>query len=281
MRETFEFRIAEERARKFLEPGLGVLLNDSLRKVVLPGDDPRVQEIGNIERAQRRKGDLFFTYWHIHRKYTEEELQSAELLDLVIRSYFEPTGSMCGTGYDESAACPHCGAGAPMTTPLILNTRRAPKNKDIAQTIAGEVVVSPRFVAAFQEHGLRGAEFRPVLHQGRKGPQPSEDLYQLVVTTRPLKLAAKTVAGNNPFDLDERNEHRCPKGHLAGLNQISELYVQRASHDGSDICITDKLFGVRRGELRPEPRYLISPKLRDVLAEMKAKGYELEVAHFE
>jgi hypothetical protein len=280
MRETFEFRIAEERARKFLEPGLGVLLGESLRKVMLPGDDRRVQEIGNIERALRKKGDLFFTYWHIHRKYTEEELQSAELLNLVIRSYFEPPGSMCGTEYDETAACKHCGAGAPMTTPLILNTNRAPKNKDIAQTIAGEVVVSQRFVDAFQEHRLRGAEFRPVLHKGRKGPQPSE-LYQLVVTSKPLKLTARTVAGNNPFDLDERNEHRCPKGHLAGLNQISELYVSRASHDGSDICVTDKLFGVRRGELRPEPRFLISPKLRDALAEMKARGYILEVAHFE
>jgi hypothetical protein len=223
---------------------------------------------------------VFFTYWHIHRKYTEEEIQSAELLDLVIRSYFEPPGSMCGTEYDETAACKHCGAGAPMTTPLILNTNRAPKNKDIAQTIAGEVVVSQRVVNAFQEHGLRGAEFRPVLHKGRKGPQPSE-LYQLVVTSRPLKLTAKTVAGNNPFDLDERNEHRCPKGHLAGLNQISELYMSRASHDGSDICVTNKLFGVRRGELRPEPRLLISPKLRDVLVEMKAKGYILEVAHFD
>ncbi|MFP2913734.1 hypothetical protein ACLESD_53885, partial [Pyxidicoccus sp. 3LFB2] len=104
MRETFEFRIAEERARKFLEPGLGVLLNESLRKVVLPGDDRRVQEIGDIERAQMKKGDLFFTYWHIHRRYTEEELESAELLNLIIRTYFEPPGTDFGTEYDESAA---------------------------------------------------------------------------------------------------------------------------------------------------------------------------------
>ncbi|HZI16243.1 MAG TPA: hypothetical protein VE153_38115, partial [Myxococcus sp.] len=104
---------------------------------------------------------------------------------------------------------------------------------------------------------------------------------QLVVTSKPLKLTARTVAGNNPFNLDERNEHRCPKGHIAGLNQISELYVSRASHDGSDIWVTDKLFGDRRGELRPEPRLLISPRLRDALAEMKARGYILEAAHFE
>lgn len=279
MRETFEFRIDEERARKFLEPDLGVPLGEMLRKVMLPGDDPRVQEIGNIERAQLKKGDLFFTYWHIHRRYTKDELQSAELLNLVIRAYFEPPGSMCGTEYDESVACKHCGVGARQTTPLILNTKRMPKTRDIAQTIAGEVVVSSRFVAAFKEHGLRGAEFRPVMHNGRKGPQPSE-WFQPIITSKPLKLSAKTVAGSNPFDLDERGEFRCPKGHMAGLNQISELFVARASHDGSDLCITDKYFGDRRGELRPEPRLLISPRLRDMLQEMNAKGFILEVAHF-
>lgn len=279
MRETFEFRIAEERARKFLEPGLGVLLGDDVRKVMLPGDDRRVQEIGDIERAQQKKGSLFFTYWHIHRRYTEEELQSAEVLDLIIRTYFEPPGTDFGTEYDESAACKHCGAGAPLKSELILNTKRVSASKDIAQTIAGEVVVSSRFVAAFQEHGLRGAEFRPVLHAGRKSPRPSE-WYRPVFTSKPLKLDARTVAGNHPFDLDERNEHRCPKGHLAGLNQVSELYLKRASHDGSDLCVTDKYFGCRRGDLRPERRLLISPKLRDVLEKMDAKGYKLEVAHF-
>ncbi|MFP2925458.1 hypothetical protein ACLESO_09600 [Pyxidicoccus sp. 3LG] len=278
MRETFEFRIEEDRAQKFLGPSVGVPLGESLRKVMLPGNDALVQKIGNIERAQLRKGDLFFTYWHIHRKYTDEELESAELLNLVIRAYFEPTGSMCGTEYDESVACKHCGAGARQTGPLILDTKRVSRNKDIAQTIAGEVIVSSRFVTAFQEHGLRGAEFRPVMHRGRNGPRPSE-WYQPIITSKPLKLHAKTVAGNNPFDLDERDENRCPKGHMAGLNQISELYLKRASHDGSDLFITDKLFGVRRGELRPEPRILISPKLRAMLSEMDAKGYVLEVAH--
>ncbi len=279
MRETFEFRIAEERARKFLEPGLGVLLNESLRKVVLPGDDRRVQEIGDIERAQQKRGDLFFTYWHIHRKYTEEELESAELLDLIIRTYFEPPGTDFGTEYDESAACTHCGAGAPLKTELILNTKRVSRNKDIAQTIAGEVVVSSRFVAAFKEQGLRGAEFRPVFHSGRKSTQSSE-WFRPVFTSKPLTLDARTVAGNHPFDLDERNEHRCPKGHIAGLNQVSELYLKRASHDGSDLCLTDKYFGCRRGDLRPERRLLISPRLRDVLEGIDAKGYALEVAHF-
>jgi hypothetical protein len=278
MRETIEFRIAEERARKFLEPDLGVMVNETLRKVVLPVNDKRVQRIGQIERDYRKKGGVFFTYWHVHRHYSEEELRSAELLDLVIRSYFEPTGSMCGTEYDETAGCKYCGAGTRQLSDLILNTRRIPKGKDIAQSLAGEIVVSRRVVDAFRAQGLRGAEFRPVLHRSRRGPEPSE-WSQLVITSKPLKLSAPTLAGNNPFDLDEQDEHRCPKGHLAGLNQLSELYVRREGDDDSDVCRTDKLFGVRRGELRPEPRLLVTQRVRELLVGMKAKGFALEVAH--
>ncbi|MBZ4395482.1 hypothetical protein [Myxococcus sp. AS-1-15] len=278
MRETFEFRIAEERARKFLAPGLGMLVNEGLRKVVLPGDDPRVREIGAIERKLRAEGDLFFTYWNVERRYSARELESAELLNLVIRGAFAPTGAMCGTGYDASEACPHCGVGARQTTDLILDTRRIAKDRDFAKTLAGEVVVSSRFVDAFQEAGLRGAEFRPVLHLGGK-PSRQPEWYQPVTTSKPLKLDAKTVSGNNPFDLDERGEHRCPKGHVAGLNLLSALHVDRASLDGSDLFITDTRWGDRRGELRPEPRWLISARLRDLMTTLKVKGHVLEVAH--
>ncbi|QDE87831.1 hypothetical protein BHS06_02105 [Myxococcus xanthus] len=279
MRETIEFRIAERDAREHLDPGLGVSLGGSIRKVVLPVDDACVARIAQLNHAYAKQGGAFFMSWRLHRRYKARELQSAEVLNLVVRAYFEPTGAMCGTAYDESSTCQHCGAGARQVSDLILDTRRIPKGKDIAQTLAGEVVVSSRLASAFQMHGLRGAEFRPVLHQGRGKLLPS-DWFQLVVTSKPLTLNARTVAGNNPFDLDERNVFRCPSGHTAGLNQISELYVDRASHDGADLWVTDKLFGDRRGELRPEPRLLISPRLRDALQAMRAQGYALEAAHF-
>lgn len=279
MRETFEFRIPERHAARFLEPGLGVTLpGGSVRKIVLPSNDRRVQQIGQLDQRFTEEGTSFFLGWDIHRHYAEEELQSAELLHLVVRAHFEPPGAMCGTEYDDSVACKHCGAGARQISDLILNTRRIPKGKDIAQTVAGEIVVSPRLVQACGEQGLQGADFRPVRHAGRRGSEPSE-WSQLVISSKPLKLSARTVTGNHPFNLDEENRHRCPKGHVAGLNQISELYVHRKSWDGSDWGHTDKLFGMRQGELRPEPRLLVSQKLRRVLVEMKAKGLTWEIAH--
>jgi hypothetical protein len=244
----------------------------------LPLSDERVRHIQQLEQEHRRKGGVFFTYWRIHRSYSTKELQFAELLNLVVRSYFEPPGSLCGTGYDESVACAHCGGGARQVTPLILDTRRIPKGKDFAQTIAGEIVISPRMTAALVERGIRGANYPPVLHHGRRGPEPSA-WRQLVITSKPARLHARTAAGVHPFELDDAGEHRCPHEHLAGLNQLSELTVERDSLDGSDWWRTDKLFGVRRGELRPEPRLLISQKLREVLVKEKAKGLALEVAH--
>ncbi|GHG86500.1 hypothetical protein [Comamonas sp. JC664] len=279
MRETIEFRIAERDARLHLEPGLGVSLGGSIRKVVLPMGDARVQRIAQLNHAYGKRGDAFFMSWNLRRSYTERELRSAELLNWVVRAHFEPTGSMCGTVYDASSECPHCGAGARQVSELLLDTRRIPKGKDIAQTLSGEMVVSSRFASAFLEQGLRGAEFHPVLHHGRGALQAS-DWRQLVVTSKPLVLSPRTVAGNNPFDLDEAGAFRCPLGHVAGLNQISELYVEKADRDDADLWVTDTLFGDRRGELRPEPRLLISPRLRDVLWAMDAKGYALEAAHF-
>ncbi|SEM72854.1 hypothetical protein SAMN05444354_1226 [Stigmatella aurantiaca] len=278
MRETLEVRVDEELARKFLEPGLGVPLGKTLRRVVLPTTDARLQQIQEIQREQQAKGKSFFIYWEIRRRYSGKELQAAELLRLMIQSGFEPPGAMCGTQYDESSECPACGAGALQKSELILNTRHVPKGKDIARTIAGEIVVSPRLVRALEQQGIRGAEYRPVMHKGRYGLEPSE-WKQLIIQSQPLLLSSKTLAGKGPFDLDEEGEYRCPRGHIAGLGLLSELYVQRSSVEESDWFRTDKGFGVRRGELRPEPKVLISQKLRQVLVDLKAKGFGLEVAH--
>lgn len=278
MRETIEFRVDEGLAQRFLDPNLGTRLSDNLRRVVLPTSDERVQQIGELQRSYRKRGGFFFIYWDVRRKYSEKELQTAHLLHLNVRAVFESTGEECGTTYDETTACKRCGAGAEQTSELILDTKRIPKGKDIARTIGGEIVVSRRFADAFREHGLQGAEFRLVLHRGRRSLEPSE-WSQLVVTSSPVKFSTRTVTGNTPFDLDDQNEHRCPRGHTAGLTWLSEFFVLRSSHDGGDLLHTEKMFGLRRGYLRPRPQLLISQKLRRVLVDMKAKGFELEVAH--
>ncbi len=277
MRETIEFRIPEDRAASFLEPGLGTSLGGTVRKVVLPLEDPRVKLIGELNREFNKRGKAFFYGWHIFRRYTRRELEAAELLQLLIRPTFEPSGEMCGTEYDESAACPHCGAKAVQRGDLHLDVRRIPKKKDLAMTIAGEAAVSARLVKALREHGITGAEYRPVRH---KTGEVSKEWHQLVVTSNPVDVVPPTRAGGGPFDLDERGDFRCPLKHVLGLNRLSELWVKRADHDGSDWVRTRQLIGTRRGVLRPEEHMLISPRLFRLLLELKIKRFEVEAAHW-
>jgi hypothetical protein len=277
MREMIEFRISEERVRMFLEPELGTQLGDDVRKIVLPVEDARVKLIGDLDQEFSKRGRAFFTYWDIFRDYTRKELETAEVLQLLIRPTFEPPGEMCGTEYDEAAACSRCGAGAPQLTDLHLDVRRIPKKKDLAVTIAGEIVVSARLVEALHKHGITGADYRPVRHKTGK---VAKEWRQLVVTSKPVDMVPPTRVGETPFDLDERGRHRCPLKHVVGLNRLSELWLKRAGHDGSDWVHTRQLIGARQGVLRPREQLLISPRLYRLLLELKAKRIEIEVAHW-
>ena len=100
--------------------------------------------------------------------------------------------------------------------------------------------------------------------------------------SRPLGVAPQTRFGVAPFDEDEKGEYRCPKGHVLGLNLLSEVWVKREDWDGADVCATKQWVGYRSrngGAFRPHPLLLVSQRLRRLLGELKAKGFELEVAH--
>jgi hypothetical protein len=280
MRETLELRVVEEEAHRVFRPDEGVVLpGGDTRKVLLPLDDERVPQIGALQRELRRKkGRPLFFGWDIYRRYSEKEIQSAELFLLWPQATFEPEGEAHGTRYDESKACRQCGAGACQVSDLVLDLRRVPRGADIARTIADEVITSTRLVEAMRERGITGAEFRPVRQSGKKGAI-SQAWQQLVVVSPPVDIVEPTITGNNPFDLDEHNQLRCPRGHIAGLNRISELHVARKGYDGSDWACTRQLFGMREGVLRPHPSILISPKLRALLVELKVRRLTLEVAH--
>ncbi|HYO59324.1 hypothetical protein [Archangium sp.] len=281
MRETVEFRISEQKAQRFLKPRDGKPLGRSTRKLVLDTNDIRYALVGRIEHEFMKQGSSFFTYWDIRRTYTKKELDSAELFYLRMRSAFEPEGEQCGTQYDESVACPHCSVGARQLNELRLDPSSLPRGKDITRTIAySEIIVSARLVEALRAHGITGTRFHPVLR--KNGGGTLDAWCQLEVTSQPLGVAPATRFGVSPFDPDEQGEYRCPLGHVAGLDILSELSVRREDWDGADLCAAKQWLGYRSrngGAFRPYPMLLVSQKLRRLLGELKAKGFELEVAH--
>jgi len=247
-------------------------------EVRVPSGSPEFEEIREFIDARRKQGLRGFTKftigWHL-RKYTKGELQHAEVLRLTISSHFEPCGEECGTVYE--TLCKECNWCRQMSD-LILDLRRVPQRKDISETIAWiEWIVSSKFVRAFAENSLTGAEFSPIFEFKNPIKQSSE-WHQLIVRGKAGALAEKTKLGRDPFS-PTGVSWRCSLGHAMVTNFLSEIYSHRDAWDGSDIATTSDLFGPGRNLLRPSPLILISQRMYRVIQEAGLAGFSYEVAH--
>jgi hypothetical protein len=240
-------------------------------------DDPLWAEIAQIERTLRARGDYLYLGWNLSRRYTREELDAAQAFRLIFTRVFEPPGELCGTVYDESTACSFCGAGRTQVSELVLELGRAP-NTDLAVTIAGEYVVSGRLAAILVAANVGGIELEPVRDARESARAPRSPKYQLTVVDE-VPVAAATRFGRDLVDPDSPDSDRCPLGHVVGLNVLSEVYVPQAALADADIVATNELVGRREGVLVPEPLILVSPRVRRLLLEEGASGWEVERAH--
>ena len=293
MKEIIEFRISNEYVHLLLKPGEGKR-NASNTIIHITKDDPKFEQIRGLnDQIREKNNDFFFLYSSIRREYRKKELDTTTLLHMTIKATFEPAGEEYGTVYDETTACEICGVNRKQISSLTLKKGSIPK-KDIARTIAGEVVVSEKFAIAFKQRSLKGVELEPVVFD--KG---TSSYYQLIVSSE-LELTGDTVAGVNLFDFSEgsasreftvsgvypvkleREVYKCPKGHTIGLNLLSEPYVLSSqSIREYDFFAIKQNIGVKRGMLRPEPLYLCSQEFRKMVEEEKLSGFGFEIAHIE
>ena len=196
MLETIEIRTPDSLAEKYLPRRVGVTLGRQVRKIEVPTTDPLVSRIHELlADKQARRDGFFVSSWDVRRSYSPAELEAAELFHLIITAVCEHAGEDCGTDYDESTACPRCGAGRTQRSELILDLRKAPKRKDIARTIADEWVVSQRLAELITEAQLTGLELRAVRHRARYQDDPVD--LTLVPSGRAL-LERAQAAGLNP-----------------------------------------------------------------------------------
>ena len=281
MREFFDLRLSEEKAKRFLLPSVGKIFSVT-RKLELTPDDPLFEHIGQIDKELRDNGDEgLLWFWTSHRKYTQKEIAQAELFHLridVLRS--EVDGVTYGTIYDESATCRHCGVGRQQLSNLILDLAKLPKNKEIARTIANEWLVSDRLAKLIKSQGVTGVDLLPVKH-ARTSKKPLAKWYQLIVNGRSVPMLPSMRFGINPFNEDASGQYRCPLGHVAGLNVLSEIFVSRQDWDGLDLTNTTQSVGYRpkEGLFVPTPLLVISPKFYQLLKIGKIRGYTAEIAH--
>lgn len=275
MKEFFEFRIPESRARQHLPPEVG-RSKGIARSVEVTPTEPLFERIGRAERTLRAQGKAFFTAWIAHRRYSSEEIAAAELLRVSARKTFEPAGEECGTRYDDARGCPVCGGGAPQVSPLYLEGLRIPDGQDWCSTIAGEIVVSQRLVEVAKEARLQGAVFEPVRLVDRDGRSSRTHCQVIIDAGRAVDLHESTLVGENPFD--EESEGACARGDVVGMSLISEARVRRRSYAGDDLVQTNELVGVRSGLLRPRPVVFLSPKAWATFGKASLRGFSVEVA---
>jgi hypothetical protein len=299
MRETYEFRVKEEFAPMLFAENEGERLSGTIRKVTIHPDDPRFERIGILQNELHSTGRSFFSGWDLRFGYTRAELSAAQCFRLKITSAFEPTGQECGTNYDDSEACDHvfaragqlqipgytiptpaytCGVGSKQLSDLFLKWRRIPKSKDISRTIAGEVVVSKRLVDLCNNERITGVAFRPI-KQFPASSAESKDWFQLIVQSAEAEVAPPTRTGVKPFDFDPTGRFRCPKGHVIGLNLLSEVSIKSPTRRDADVVCSRQFIGARTGLLRPERLILISPRVWRLLETHEVKGSAIEVAY--
>lgn len=289
MKYEVEFRISERAATSLLGPGVGRRLGSgTTRKVVAEPGDPVYEAIRGEELRRRASGEPgLFTAWIPHRRYQLHELEAAPLLRWEIATAFEPIGEDCGTVYDYGAACPLCGTGRVQRSPLRLDLRRIqpsrdvdtrtiPASKDAARTIAEEVVVTRRFRDIVSRDLVTGVNLAPVEDRGRT----SGDWFQLVVVSQAISIVPPTEFGIDPFDADVEGRYRCPRGHVAGLNLLSEVTIDPATWDGSDVVASRELVGRRAGDLVPAPLLFVSNRLWTAMRSQRLRGSRFEPALF-
>lgn len=277
MKETLLIRINKDYANLLFNENEGVTSGTSVKVFELPTDDPRYNQIPIISKQILQKYDkAFFFGWEINRQYNKKELESATLLHIIIKTTINVAGEECGTIYDESDACEICGANRKQKSPLILRANSIPK-KDIARTIAGEVIVSEKFAAAVKQRGLSGVILKPIVCDNK-----NSNYYQLF-SSEEIELSSRTVTGINPFDHSTTNEgeiYKCPKGHTFGLNLLSEPYVLNSPLINKyDFLASMQKIGVKRGLLRPMPIYMGSAAFRKMVEDEGLSGFSFELAH--
>jgi hypothetical protein len=280
VRERFDLRILERRAREWLQSDEGKRIDEKIRRLLVWSDDPIIPRIWEAQRHYITHGTTFFYGWKIFREYTDAELAGAEIFQLIPVRQFQMAGEQYGTTYDEFAACPFCGARALQVGPLRLDCGRLANPKDFNVSLAGELVVSARVALLFVASEITGVRFAPVICA--KTGLEAANIKQLVITDHNVHIVAPTVIGTAPFeDPSQPNveSHYCREGDVLGLNVLSEAYLDRSSWGTYDLALSNEFVGTRGGLIRPSRLIFASPKVRDLVVREKLSGVAIEVAH--
>lgn len=280
MQEIYQFRVCKKHVGLLFSRGEYRELGGNVCDVLLNADDPRISQVQIMQREIKDEYQPFYFSASVRRKYSESELDSAELFVLLLDSFY-PNGQECGTVYDFSNACSECSAGYIQKSSLLLITSELSR-KDILRSFAGEIIVSNKLAELLRQSAYTGFEICPILSP--KSRKPISNWGQLVVCASEMEVAEFTRTGINLFDEDPFDKYRCSKGragHRIGLNRLSELWLDPLCKTEKDVSFTREYLGNNVGVFFPAPEIVVSSRFRRLLVENKIKGCKFEIARFE
>jgi hypothetical protein len=162
MIETIELRVRADQAHRLFAEREGKVLGPLIRKVVIGRHDPRVQRIVEVQREFKSHNEYFYAGWRIQRKYTADEIDNVRLFQLHFAKGILVAGELFGTLYDDSRACPVCGALGMQVSELVIQHRHLPRRGGMASTLAGEWLIEERTAAELLRGDLTGFRLSPV-----------------------------------------------------------------------------------------------------------------------
>jgi hypothetical protein len=208
---------------------------------------------------------------------TAKELAAAPLLHVRAGGPGTERGHpRAGTEYDESRACPHCGAGLRQVSPFRVRKSELPKSF-LVTGVADDLVVHESVAEVVGGAGLRGVSFREVLDdKGR--PIPWRQL--VVEQTLPSMLASSRgmIRGRSGA------ERPCPRcGRDGWFGTTSDPFVPgyaRSVLDGMpDVAWTFELFStgawaepIHGKRSLAQRRLIVRPAVYALLKPLKVRG---------
>ena len=242
-------------------------------RIDLDLNDERVAKVFTL---LEHHGVEFDTFNYI--EYSEEDRQSARLLwmfpDVNLRV---GAGLGYGTKYDMSAACRNCGTGARQTSVLYVNDYYLPKirkNRAIGSW-DHDILVDGGMVKKLKDAGITGISFGDVRARLKNDKWTSLARDQILIEHTMPPLRSELTA--------EDAEERCKVCRRGGRMTIPKNPYHEEDLVGmQDFNLTWEWFGTfwpenkekQRGEKRPHPYVLVTPKVMNIFREAGVKTFE-------
>lgn len=287
MKELYEFRVLNKYSHLLFNDNEGENIGSLVKKVILDTSSPKFKQIGEINNKLWLENHAFlFTYWECKRTYTNDEILSSEIIHLDIRKRLDTDGDDADNAYDETFACPICGAHAKQVSELRFSKRNWLGKHDVSMTLSGEVIVSKKFRDFIENNHLKGLNFMPIY----VGKNISEDCFQLSFL-KELTVSEKTKFGVNPFGhyhdiingkylCFNTDPYKCPKGDNLGKCILSEVYIKENSiPTDADFIVSKQTYGGRMNLFRPYHMFFCTQRAMQLMKENGIKGFDYEVTH--